>query len=571
MGTAAAVTRHKRVLELRLARGSIVEADARALVLGIFCNVDPAGAAAAVDRSIGGAIREFTLRRMFLGQLGQVFVMPAARSPLRAELVLFAGLGDFDAFGPAAQSFVAENVVRTFARTHVEDFATVLLGAGSGIPVESVVEHQLQGFLSGLRHADPDHVVRRITLCEIDARKFAAMRRAAMRIAARPAERDFDIVVDEVVVPSAAAPRLAPSRPARRAAAPTQLDPAYLLVSLRDGGHGDYESRCSLLTAGAKAAVLTGTALIAKRELLRLLAPVEAGTLVPRDMARFGAGLARLLLGSSVREGVEAMADRPLVVVHDREASRVPWEALRIGDEHPALAQGISRRYESEALTVARWRENRVPDRQLNVLLVSNPTGDLPGAAAEARALRAVFDASHAACDVLEGASARRARILEALAAGRYDVLHFAGHGYFDETDPGRSGLICAGEEVLRGADLDGLGNLPALVFFNACEAARVRLRAADRRAARALFGGRRSSSVAEAFLAGGVANFLGTHWPVGDAAALEFSTTLYERLVAGTTLGAAVLTARQRVLGLGSIDWADYVHYGNPTFRLGG
>ena len=236
MGAAGTVTGHKRVLELRLAQGSIVEADARALVLGIFCNVDPAGAAAVVDRSLGGAIREFTLRRMFLGQLGQVFVMPATRSPLRAEFVLFAGLGDFDAFGPIAQAFVAENVVRTFARTHVDDFATVLLGAGSGIPVESVVEHQLQGFLAGLRHADPDHVVRRITLCEIDRRKFTAMRRSAMRLAAGPAERDFDIVIDEVVLPSATAARPMPRRPARRAAAAAPADPAYLLDRVARGG-----------------------------------------------------------------------------------------------------------------------------------------------------------------------------------------------------------------------------------------------------------------------------------------------------------------------------------------------
>jgi hypothetical protein len=569
VGTDANVTRRTRVLELRLARGSIVAAEARALVLGVFCNIDPSGAAAAVDRSLGGAIREFTLRRMFLGQLGQVFVMPAARSPLQAELVLFAGLGDFAAFGPAAQAFVAENVVRTFARTHVEDFATVLLGAGSGIPVESAVEHQLRGFLAGLRHADPDRVIRRITLCEIDTRKFAALRRSATRIAAQAPDGELRIVVDEVVLPSAASAKHGPRIRARRAT-PAALDPAYLLVALRDDGRHNYESRCSLLTAGAKAAVLTGTAVFAKRELLRLLAPVESGTLGPRDMARFGGDLARLLLAASVREGLEAMTDRPLVIVHDREASRAPWEALRIGGKHPSLSQGVSRRYQSEALTVARWREHRTPDGRLNVLLVANPTGDLPGAAAEAQALRRMFGASHVSCDVLEGAAAQRSRILDALAAGRHDVLHFAGHGYFDAEDPGRSGLICAGEEVLRGVDLDRLGNLPALVFFNACEAARVRLRASDRRTSRALFGQGRSSSVAEAFLAGGVANFLGTHWPVGDAAALEFSTAMYERLVGGATLGVAVLAARQRVLGLGSIDWADYIHFGSAGFRLG-
>jgi hypothetical protein len=59
-----------RVLEIRLSRRSIVDADARALVLGVLRNVDPSGAAAAVDAKLGGAVRELTLRRMFAGQLG---------------------------------------------------------------------------------------------------------------------------------------------------------------------------------------------------------------------------------------------------------------------------------------------------------------------------------------------------------------------------------------------------------------------------------------------------------------------------------------------------------------------
>jgi CHAT domain-containing protein len=148
-------------------------------------------------------------------------------------------------------------------------------------------------------------------------------------------------------------------------------------------------------------------------------------------------------------------------------------------------------------------------------------------------------------------------------------VLHFAGHGFFDAGDPGSSGLVCAGREVLRGADLDGLGNLPALVFFNACEAARVR-RARVAAGAR-LFAFRRSTSVAEAFLGGGVANFIGTHWPVGDQAARVFSTSLYQRLLDGARLGDCVLAARQQVAAIDSIDWADYILYGDHDFAVGG
>jgi CHAT domain-containing protein len=126
---------------------------------------------------------------------------------------------------------------------------------------------------------------------------------------------------------------------------------------------------------------------------------------------------------------------------------------------------------------------------------------------------------------------------------------------------------VCAGGDVLRGVDLGGVADLPSLVFCNACEAARVRKPGAS--GARRLLGLRRSSSLAEAFLDGGVASFVGTHWPVGDDAALAFSTVFYERLLDGLSLGGAMLAARRRVFELGSIDWADYVHYGNPAFRL--
>ena len=208
----------------------------------------------------------------------------------------------------------------------------------------------------------------------------------------------------------------------------------------------------------------------------------------------------------------------------------------------------------------------RIPGEALRVLLVVDPTADLPGAAVEgAAAGTAARSARRRGSKRCAGPTATRDRLRGLLRSGGYDVLHFAGHGHFDPERPGESGLICARDEVLRGADLDGIGDLPALVFFNACEAARVRRRAA---------GGRRtlqrpSTSLAEAFLVGGVANFLGTHWPVGDEAALAFSTRLYPALLSGLPLGEAILDARRAVQSTGSGDWADYVHYGSAAFVL--
>lgn len=561
---AVSATAPRRVLELRLSRASIAHSNARAIALGIFRNVDPSGPAAALDAALGGTIRDLTLRRMFGGQLGQVFALPAARGTLPAEVVLFAGLGDFDDFGADAQAFVATNVVRTFAQMHVEDFATVLFGAGSGVPVAMALEQQLHGFVAGLREADPDRIVRRITFCEIDARKYAAMSRAMHRLAPALADSDLEIIVDEADVAAAA-----PKRSGRRRQM-ARRDPAYLLVSFDEDGGSDYRCRTSLLTAGAKAAVLSGTRTLSRAQLTRQLAPLETGSAGPRDLPRIGDGLARLLLAPAVREGLASVHSRGLVVVHDREASRVPWEVLRIGDTHPALAGGLSRRYVTDALTVARWQEEPHAGSPLRVLLAVNPTLDLPGAAAEGDKLRSLFAGANVRMDVLEGRDATRARLLAELASGTFDVLHFAGHAFFDPADPGRGGLVCAGEDILRGSDLHDLAHLPALVFCNACEAARVRKRSRATAGPPRWFGKKRAmTGVAEGFLAGGVANFLGTHWPVGDDPAAAFSLELYEALLGGAALGEAVLAGRRRVAALPSVDWADYVHYGNADFRL--
>ncbi|MCJ7452854.1 MAG: hypothetical protein MUO39_10345, partial [Steroidobacteraceae bacterium] len=355
---AVAAPPRRRVVEIRLSSGNIVDANARALVLGVFRDVDPSGAAAAIDARLGGAVREFTLRRMLSGRLGEAFVLPCARSQLLAEFVLFVGLGDFPEFGASPHTFAAENAVRTLTRSRAEDFATVLFGTGSGMPVATALEHQLGGFFAALR-SDDDHVVRRITICETNSRRYASIRRALPRVLGNLADADVEVVVDETVPAvtgtGATKPGLPDGSPRTAVAAPVthsisarpalpadavtvaKDDPVYLLVSFSDQGRSDYQCSSSLLTAGAKAAVLSGRVTVARSALRSLLSRAGPDSLTGRALARYGEELAKLLLAGSVRDGLEAMIRRPLVIVHDREASRVPWETLRVAGIHPAL------------------------------------------------------------------------------------------------------------------------------------------------------------------------------------------------------------------------------------------
>jgi CHAT domain-containing protein len=156
--------------------------------------------------------------------------------------------------------------------------------------------------------------------------------------------------------------------------------------------------------------------------------------------------------------------------------------------------------------------------------------------------------------------------------SGAYDILHYAGHAFFDPVHIARSGLLCK-DGPLSGAELTELRALPSLVFFNACESGRVRKPQQKGDGAHFASSVRerieRSAGLAEAFLRGGVANYLGTYWPVGDASAKEFASEFYTCLTAGETLATATHTGRQKVNAIASPDWADYLFYGSLDFRV--
>jgi pimeloyl-ACP methyl ester carboxylesterase len=555
----------RRPIEIRLAKGSITEANARALVLGIFKNVEPAGAATAIDARLGGAVREFTRRRMFTGDVGEVFVMPTARSLLRAESVLFVGLGNFDAFSKSSSvhEFVAENVVRTFVRTQVEDFATVLWGTSSGSFIRNALEHQLRGYFKGMADADPDRLLRRITFCMLDDDKYGQMRSALLSLAGTDLFDDVEATISEIEL--AGVKITEPESRAQRISGPS---PAYLLVNQRVDEGGRVELEASLLTAGGKATTIRSQKRLVPKAIDKHLDGLQYSSFNFRCMRRFGESLADLLFDETLKAALYSVRENHLIVVHDGPSSKYPWETLCIEGWFPAAALGLSRKYSADNLSVAKWSEQRRIDRTLDILLIVNPTGDLAGADREGEQLQKLFQrrANIRVHPILRQA-ATCAAVKAAFESGRYDVLHYAGHARFDDNNPAGSGISLA-DGHLTGLDLASLGNLPALVFFNACESARlptkVQVRRKDVRKRIQV-----NVGLAEAFLRGGVANYLGTYWPVGDDTAMTAAGSIYNAIVRGRSMGQAVAAARVALRQARSIDWADYIHYGSYDFAI--
>jgi pimeloyl-ACP methyl ester carboxylesterase len=560
--TISRVRQHR--LEIHLANGSITDVQSRAYVLGLFREVTPGGAAREIDRIMNGAVTEFTQRRMFGSNVGEIFIAPAARTRLRADLVLFAGLGTFDGFNDEVQQIVAENVMRTLLRTNVEELATVMFGAGSGASIASALRNLLQGFLRAKLDADGDKNFRRITFCELDPERFRELRREAYRLASTPLFENVEVSFTDLEKIQPTAPAMDVPAAARQAAAKTVRDPLYLMVRVEGQDAKKLSIRTSLLPPTSKAVILTDLKSVERGALESHLARIESVTFGSETLPDFGETLTRMILPDSIRTVLPNYQDHHLVIVHDREAGRFPWETMTFTRQKwtPAITGGMSHRYLAENMSVAKFLESRRERDTLDILLIVDPTETLKGALRERDNMLKLAKHQGVRIEKIEGRrEGTRKAIEKAISSGKFDVVHFAGHARFDPKNPSNSGILCADQDVLSGLDLSRLSQLPNLAFFNACESARLRnfsvLKVKEQ-----------LTHFAEAFLRGGIANFVGTYWPVQDSAAEKFDLAFYEALIRGACLGDVMLEARQSIQSMG-VDWADYIHYGDYRFEV--
>ena len=548
-------------VDLRLAYGNITEVDSHAVVVGLFQGIQELSQAArAIDERIGGAITDIIQRRMFLGKVGEIFILPAVRQDIRADLVICAGMGRFDKFDPGVLQTVAENVARTLVRAKVDEFAIVLFGATRG-NLYSGLANLVDGFFRGVAGSRARNPLRSITVCETDRRRCGEIESALAKLYKTRRSERVEVTLEKITLPK-------PLR-AEAAAAPRSV----ILQTTQEPGSNKNKTtlRLSVLATGAKATAFSETISIDESSLNDLVAEVDGDKFVDAAspmsaLKRYGEKLAKTVLPRKIATLLKKVAeDRRIVLVHDTGSSRIPWETLCIDGWFPAAGGGMSRQYIADHMPIARFLEQRRYGKEIDVLLIVNPTKDLPGAVKEGRMVEKVARRlAGVKLTVLFEGRATKTKVKTELQSGAYDVLHYAGHTAFYPDDPSQTGIICAHEKVLRGDELAGMTDLPALVFFDSCESARVG--GLTQKGAR---GAQRNIGLAECFLRSGVANYVGTHWVVSDDAAPAFVEAFYGALLQGKPIGEAVSSGRHTVRKLKSRDWADYIHYGSPEFVL--
>jgi CHAT domain-containing protein len=591
-----------------------------AIAVGHYSGVAPQGAEKLIDDELTrelrvtnttaqlsrrGVIADFSDRGILRGGLGEPFFIVDPRpgkNKAKARLIAVLGLGEPGRLGVPELTVAVRELCWSLGRLGKQHLASVLIGAGPGnLSIFDAVNAWVRGIRRALIDAGPRrgssrgaHVgsgVRRITLIEYDTARIQDIAQALQAEQSRQRGAGFDI---ELSLPTRAertrwAAKSKGKRARIRAAQGRQPsnaagDPPPTLVTVRQDNTGyTFSALTENASVPERVVAVDHELVLEANHRLASASDIQA-------QRSLGRTLLNLVVPHELRPHLRSSA--PLVLIVDATTARLHWEMMADGeaegetsDAFLATARSVTRRLRT---AFAPPPEPPPPGaRQLRVLVVADPAGDarLPGAALEGMEVARLFErfnTVYASSDhqvevtrLFGPEEATRLNVLVALTQSRYDVLHFAGHCFFDPENVADSGWVFSGGACLTARELNRIDRIPPFIFSNACESGITPERATKRALAAA-------PSFAEAFFARGVSNFLCTAWQVEDDAALQFATLLYTELLGLQNvndgkqgrfgnLAQALRVARAGIFDKqpGVATWGAYQHYGTPSYRF--
>ena len=268
------------------------------------------------------------------------------------------------------------------------------------------------------------------------------------------------------------------------------------------------------------------------------------------------------LFSNTIKERLTQDTTEALVLTLDDQLVHIPWELLHDGQ------QFLGQRFAMGRVVRTRQPVVSIPLRTLTpplrMLILADPCGDLRAAYDEGIYIRDLTESRPAQIQVTFRSTGVQTNFLKAKLR-QYDLIHFAGHADFSDSNSLENGWRLGNGRLTAGNILRmaGTGSMPTLVFANACQSARSGPRPPRQDVQTRFF------DMANAFLISGVKHYLGTFWEIPDEQSRYFALSFYESLFEGASVGAAVLAARRKIMacfGEQNIVWAGYLLYGDPT-----
>jgi hypothetical protein len=336
-------------------------------------------------------------------------------------------------------------------------------------------------------------------------------------------------------------------------------------LDIRRRGDGGYRFTLSNSNVGGLESLDYAVPAGIRRDVLALARPPQQPDDFDGWVRELGTRICGDLLPKKIRDQLDKLDGGHLEISTDD--ADVPWELA--WTEKGCLAKRVA---------AARRVEAPIPETQaaadagsrLDVLVVSDPKGDLAGAAREGDEIKTMLGGDPLVqVTLVSGAEATVRRINTELSGRRFGLIHYAGHVRHTADDQSVFEL----SDGPAPADwlADKLSKFPPeVVFVNGCQSAAPGRADPDPDES----GGLKTHAVAgmaERFLAVGVRGYVGTLWDVPDTAALGFATTFYSSLLNASTVGAAVVAARAAVDDRGAVGWAAHLLFGRPDDVLAG
>lgn len=276
-----------------------------------------------------------------------------------------------------------------------------------------------------------------------------------------------------------------------------------------------------------------------------------------------GSFLGEHLFPPRIRKKLVQSEHKNLFLVHDSSLVRIPWELALIDGQTLCRRFNLGRQImlddHGSGLFSPRMRT------PLRMLIVSNPTGDLPDVQDEAETLFEHLESveGQVEVDFLAGTRVERTDLLSRLS--NTDIVFYVGHADHDRVAPANSGWILERGRITCG-DFRRLQTPPSLVFANGCETGKEANWPVEQDGNCGGYG------IASGFILGGVQSYVGALWPIPADSATSFAIHFFTLLFAGEPIGKCVRLAREKIVesyGPQEVVWASYVFYGDPGFRL--
>jgi CHAT domain len=556
-------------LNIVVTRGDITQVITPVVVVGTYRGIAPFSALKALDVNLDHWISRAGDQGMIGAGLGELFFIPVMRGAQKgigADAVLLAGMGEYGKFTYHDLRYLAMNVCYAVSALKIKGFTSVAIGSGEGgIELEEAVKGYLSGICDALHHVNAEERITEFRIVEHDRSRHRRLVHAVKELIERKLIENIDLKLSEEQLPAI-----------KRKQGGRSRRPDWQYEGAR------FVNRITIERSedGYSFSALTNTAVVPVRKVnVQPFFTEGIATKLKRGSSQERFGL--LLHKYIFPEDFERMIDNgsPLTLIVDGATAALPWEMACFGSKNNRSYFGPDLKLTRQFRTMLSGAPGIAPplNQSLRVLVIADPADEdelrLPGALREGQEVVKMLKrfqkrfAKKLNIEIISCLGPEECDPVEILALilnETFDIVHYSGHGVYDEAKPNNSGWVFGRECTLSAREIFRARQVPRVVFANACFSAVCH----GGQEPSAEHSNQKLAGLAEAFFERGVQNYIGTGWAVDDAAAVKFAKVFYERALAGKYLGDSLSEARLSIFNDGST-WGAYQHYGQSNARL--